>query len=44
MIKWAGTEQQQIWHASIASVADNLQDTKLSPCIIVVGRVTNFSL
>jgi len=44
VIKWAGTQEQTTWHASIASVADMLQEEKLSPCIIVVGWVTQFAL
>ena len=43
VIKWAGTKQQKTWRASIASVAGLLQEEKLSPCIIVVGQVTQYA-
>ena len=43
VIKWAGTAQQQVWQASIGTVGDKIQGAKLSPCIIVVGRVTQYA-
>ena len=43
VIKWAGTEQQHVWHARICDVADKLNGEKLSPCIIVVGQVTQYA-
>ena len=43
VIKWAGTEKQQVWQARIGSIVDDLQGESLSPCIIVVGQVTQLA-
>ena len=44
VIKWAGTEQQHVWHATICTVCNKTQGDKLSPCIIVVGQVSQYAL
>lgn len=43
VIRSAGTEQEHVWRASICTVADKLQGERLSPCIIVVGEVTQYA-
>ena len=44
VIKSAGTEQQRVWLATICTIGDNTQGEQLSPCIIVVGQVTQYAL
>ena len=44
VIKSAGTDEQKVWMSSIENVGDDLQAEQLSPCIVVVGKVTMFGL
>mmetsp|Transcript_35799 Transcript_35799/g.91425 ORF Transcript_35799/g.91425 Transcript_35799/m.91425 type:complete len:198 (+) Transcript_35799:495-1088(+) len=39
IIRWAGTDKQQVWRGCIDNIVDITQGESLSPCIIVVGQV-----
>lgn len=39
VVKEACGEQQQVWRSQLATVAADTAGVKLSPCIIVIGRV-----
>eukprot|EP00891_Asterochloris_glomerata_P007399 jgi/Astpho2/7399/Aster-01986 len=41
VIRAAGTEEQQVWRGSIASIAEQVASQKLSPCIVCVGHVSS---
>ncbi len=39
VVRWAGQPQQKIWAGTLLSMAQIVDKTKLSPCIIVIGEV-----
>lgn len=43
IVRWAGQPQQQIWQGTVLSmpqvIAQSVPDTKLSPCVMVIGEV-----
>ena len=43
VIRSAGTEQQHVWRACIRTVEGKTEGEKLSPCIVVVGQVTQYA-
>lgn len=41
VIREAGGVEQRVWHADLATVVQATAGVALSPCIVVVGRVTS---
>jgi siroheme synthase len=39
VVKEAGLASQQSWFSTLGAIASDLQGIKLSPCVLVVGRV-----
>jgi uroporphyrin-III C-methyltransferase len=43
IIRKAGTAGQQVWIGTLATIVEQVSDVRLSPCIIVIGKVVEYA-
>lgn len=41
IIRWAGFPEQQIWQGTLDNILELTQEQKLSPAVIIIGKVVN---
>lgn len=44
VIRGAARGDQQVWRTSLSRGAEEVSETKLSPCIVVIGKVGSLGL